>query len=343
MKAFYSFLTILVIFGLFFGLYKSNRNAYAYDPTICASHMVQGDQCLSDYYIGLVNSHGSGVAVKDVKRRFSKNAYVASQCHPIMHSIGIEASKKYPNVAEAFANADSFCWSGFYHGILEGVVGRIGEENLLTQINGICDGIPGKEKYNFDYFNCVHGIGHGIMELKGDNLFTSLDICDSLKGDWEQNSCYGGVYMENVMVYNRYGKSDYLKASDVAYPCDAVKDKYKPQCYLNQTSFALELNKYDFTKTFSMCTGVEAEYRDICNQSMGRDAGNQASHDSNRTKELCYIPKDQNDRINCIIGAVKEFVSYYHSDKEAVTFCNGLDQIDRSGCLSVGETYYRGL
>jgi hypothetical protein len=221
------------------------------------------------------------------------------------------------------------------------VVGRIGEEKLPQELNTICADIPGKESYNFDYYNCVHGLGHGIMELKADNLFDSLKMCDNLTGDWEQQSCQSGVFMENIISYDHLGTSNYLRKDEPLYPCTAVDGKYKFQCYLGQTSYALQVTNYNFPKIFDLCATVAEPFRDVCNQSIGRDAANQASHDAERTKALCYIPTDQNDRTNCIVGAVKEIISYYHSDKQAQDFCKVLDDKDQAGCLSTGEQYYK--
>jgi len=333
--------SILIALVVLVGLHGvTNVSGHVYDPRVCEGHMTQGDPCLNDYYASLVSTYDQGVAVADLKQRYNENPFVEAQCHPIMHTIGAEASKKYTTVAEAYLHGDVFCWSGYYHGVMEGVVGRIGEEALPAKLSTVCADIPGKEKYNFDYFNCVHGLGHGIMELKDDNLFDSLNMCDNLVGDWEQQSCQSGVFMENIISFDHLGTSKYLKHDEPLYPCTAVDDKYKFQCYLGQTSYALQVTNYNFKKVSDLCTTVAEPYRDICFQSFGRDVANQAGHDASRTKEWCAIPTDHNDVKNCTIGAVKEFISYYHSDKEANIYCNALDSEYKDMCLQTGAQYY---
>ncbi len=311
---------------------------YVYDSSTCKTSATPY-VCFADYYKKIVSNYGSEIAIKDVKQRYTENPVVVSQCHPIMHVIGQEASKSYSTVSEAYEHGDNFCWSGYYHGIMEGVVRRIGEKNLPTALNTICDDISGKDRYSFDYYNCVHGLGHGIMELSDDAVFDSLKMCDNLTGNWEQNSCYGGVYMENIIAADYNGSSEYLKPKDPMYPCTAVADKYKSQCYLGQSSYALEVSGYDFSKLFPMCAAIAQPYRDICNQSIGRDAANQASHVSLATKKTCSLTTNENDRI----GAVKEIISYYHTNDQAKDFCNVLDDPDKTECLQVGEQYYNQL
>jgi hypothetical protein len=315
---------------------------YTFDTSVCSEGGdVNRFECLQNMYQKLVDTYSVDVAFTDLKKRFDIDPYVASECHPLSHVIGREATKIYPDVSNAYLHGDSFCWSGYYHGVMEGIVTKIGEANLPTQINTICSNIPGKNTYSFDYFNCVHGLGHGIMELKDDDVPISLNSCDNLVGNWEQSSCYSGVFMENIISYDRSGTSKYLKTTDPLYPCDSVDTKYKYQCYLGQTSFALQVNAFDFPKIFELCASVEEPFRDICNQSMGRDGANFDMHDALKTKATCSLAVDQNDKTNCIVGAVKEIVSYYHSDVQAKAFCGILDNADQANCFSTGEAYYK--
>ena len=220
------------------------------------------------------------------------------------------------------------------------MIARIGKKNLPAKLDTICADIPGKATYNFDYYNCVHGLGHGIMEALGDEVFQSLAMCDNLTGDWERQSCYSGVFMENIIAYDRDGISDFLKPSDPLYPCDAVAEPYKAQCYLGQTSYVLQISNYNFKTIFNLCAGAVEPYRDICNQSAGRDAANQALHDTEKTKATCSFPVDPNDRANCVTGAVKEIISYYHSEDQAKQFCGALNYNDQSECLATADSYY---
>ncbi|OGJ08237.1 hypothetical protein A3I95_03015 [Candidatus Nomurabacteria bacterium RIFCSPLOWO2_02_FULL_44_12] len=261
-----------------------------------------------------------------------------------MHVIGREAANEFKTITEAFNAGDAFCWSGYYHGVMEGMVKKIGLTDLSKGLNDICSQIPGRESYNFDYYNCVHGLGHGVEAYYEGEIFHALVMCDNLTGDWERQSCYSGVFMQNIIdstnVSDTGGVVKYLKPEEPLYPCTAVEVRYKGQCYLGQTSYALQVTSYDYKKVFDLCTTVETPYRDICNQSMGRDVANQAMHEKNRTKELCSITKDSNDFNNCVVGAVKEIISYYHSDKEALEFCDVLSGEGKNICTSTAKSYY---
>jgi len=323
-----------------------NLPAYSFDNSACKIDSSQY-LCLSKLYETITANYGATTSVADLKQRANINSFALSDCHPLMHVIGRTAAKSYATTSEAFSHGDPYCWSGYYHGIMEGMVAKISLKNLPSQLNKICADIPGKATYNFNYYNCVHGLGHGIMALLGDEVFDSLKMCDNLTGSWEQESCYGGVFMQNIIDSTNVADTDnvvkYLKPSEPLYPCTAVDDKYKGQCYLGQTSYALQVNGYNFKKVFDLCATVAEPFRDICNQSMGRDAANQAGHAAQATKNTCWLTTNANDQSNCVVGAVKEIISYYHAKTQAVEFCNILDDTNKSLCNLTADSYYAQL
>ncbi len=307
---------------------------------ICKGSDQNNFDCYENYYTSTVKNKGIKAAFVDLKARYPVNAYVKSQCHPITHVIGRTAASKFKNVADAYTEGDSFCWSGYYHGVLEGVIGKIGYNNLPAKINGICTAIAEKKKYSFDHYNCVHGLGHGIMAITQDELFKSLAICDNLKDNWEQQSCWSGAFMENVIVDNKNHFTKYLKPEEPLYPCNSVDDKYKTTCYLMQTSYMLKVTGGDFKKVFELCRSAGADYQSTCFQSLGRDASGRSVSNVAQTKEWCSLGKNFEEQKNCIVGAAKDFMSYLHDDKRAQELCASLDgKLLEQACVNTVESY----
>ncbi len=307
----------------------------------CTGANASNFDCYQKYYTGLVDQASIKAAFADLKARYPKDDYTRSMCHPLTHVIGKAASAKFATPGEAYKYGDSFCWSGYYHGVLEGIIGRIGFTNLAGQLDSICADIRDKEGYSFNYYNCVHGLGHGIMAITQDELFDSLALCDKLTGSWEQFSCGSGAYMENIIVDGKNHVTKFLNPSDPLYPCNASPDKYKNTCYLMQTSYMLKVNGRNFAQTFASCSKVESAYRDTCYQSLGRDASGQNTSDVSATKVVCLLGRNAEEQSNCVIGAAKDFVSYFHSDVQAKQFCNAFDDTGlRQICLSTTASYY---
>ena len=300
--------------------------------------------CSKRHFALLTQEVGIKPALTALRQEYAKSAEVVSDCHQLSHTIGNKAVDHYGgDIAKAFLDGDSFCWSGYYHGVVERAVTLIGETQFIASADNLCAAIPGKERYSFDYYNCVHGLGHGLMSVTENELFRSLSICDNLTGDWERKSCYGGVFMENIMVDNRNEKTKFLKPDDLMYPCNAVAIAYKEQCYLMQTSYALSKNGYNFHNAFELCSKVDPAFRDTCTQSIGRDASGNSVSDVKRTVEKCSLALDDNQETNCIVGAVKDFISYYHGGDKAQTLCFAFPERFQENCLRTRVSYMKTL
>ncbi len=300
--------------------------------------------CFESYFGNMVMDFGPEKAFTDLKAVYDQVPLVKVYCHPLVHVIGRTAVSRYPSLADAYMHGDDFCWSGYYHGVMETFVEKIGRENLPKAMDTMCDEIPGKESYSFSYYNCVHGLGHGVMALTQDEIFDSLKLCDNLSGTWEKKSCYSGVFMENVIVDGLNHSTKYLKPEEPVYPCNAVDSKYKDPCYLMQTSYMLKVTSYDFKKVFDLCKAVDKEFVDTCYRSLGRDASGSSVSDVEKTTAKCFIGEDYRQKSQCIVGAVKDFISYYHDDVKARQLCESLeDQQMTDLCLTTAKDYYKAF
>ncbi len=312
-------------------------------PSECKGTESADFSCYEKLYENLVTEKGIPAAFRDLKARYETNSYVKSQCHPLTHVIGRVAAQSFQNVSDAYTKGDNFCWSGYYHGVLETFVGRIGLKNLPQKIDAVCQSLNADKRYSFDYFNCVHGLGHGLMAITDDEFYQSLNYCDSLRGDWEQQSCAGGVFMENIIVDGLNHVTKYLDPMRPQFPCDGSSDKYKSACYIMQTSYMLKINGSDFSKTYAWCRDA-GKYQEACDQSLGRDASGRTVSNGPKTHDICMLGSDNVERKNCIIGAVKDFISYFHSTTQAGVLCALFeDKALKTTCTDTAKEYYKSF
>lgn len=111
-----------------------------------------------------------------------------------------------------------------------------------------------------------------------------------------------------------------------------------------QTSHALLVEKEDFSKVFEVCSAVAPPFNLTCFQSLGRDASGQSSSDQTRTIDTCMLGASYEARDNCFIGAVKDFISYFHSDKQGLAMCAAIpDPNLAASCTSTGIEYYKSF
>ncbi|OGL26201.1 hypothetical protein A3E49_03335 [Candidatus Saccharibacteria bacterium RIFCSPHIGHO2_12_FULL_49_19] len=323
-------------------LNNSQNNSVASGPIVeCKDSLAQDFKCWRTHYQQLVEQKSTQEALADVKAQYESNSYIYTNCHQIIHVIGRAAGKKYGDLAEAYRNGNDFCWSGYYHGVVEAIAYDIGPDEFVAKINDICASLRESERYKFSHYNCAHGLGHGLMAIQGNELFVSLSSCDQLKDGWERGSCYGGVFMENIMSeVNPDHHTDYLKDDDLLYPCNAVDVKYAYQCYQMQTSHALKVVGYDFARIFQLCTTVPAPNDATCFKSLGRDASGSTISDPQRTKDICMMGPSDEAKRHCVIGAALDFVSYHHSDRPALAFCDILVDAFKVECINTVKSYY---
>lgn len=312
---------------------------------VCSKSGTVTFSCYNKELRQITAGQGPTAAFALVKEQYTKVSYVKSQCHQLVHVIGRAALARYGNITDTFAQGDQFCWSGYYHGAMEQLTDEKGYDYTVNNANTICKGIAQKQRYSFYHYNCVHGLGHGFMFVLDGELFTGLNSCDKLTDRWEAQSCYGGIFMQNIM--NVQGPDadpnqipEYLKADQPMYPCTAVEDKYKQQCYLMQTSYALQTVGYDFSKVFILCDGIEATYKTTCYTSIGRDASGYSISDPERTSATCLLGATLTARQYCVQGAAMDFVSYFHSDTQANTLCSIVEPALRTNCYQTVASYY---
>lgn len=324
---------------LFFGLeWLGAPKRVAVVPQLATEHAPCEDgnyECWSLFYKRLIAEEGSHVALADLKYRFEDGS-ARDFCHESLHDIGQAAYHEAGSMSEAFLRGDYFCRAGFFHGVLEGVFVAEGSEAILTNLDRLCADVPGKKRYSYDYFSCVHGIGHGLMAHFNHDLFASLNACDNLSGEWERGSCYGGVFMENVMSDSPEQPSRFLKPDDLLFPCNAVEEQHKQPCFMMQTSYMLSVNGGDFAGAFAMCGTLEWPHRITCYESIGRDVSGWSFGDPVAARAYCTYGETFEERSHCMIGVASDFIQSVGPD-EALVFCEEVEEGGREACIRTVE------
>ncbi len=260
-------------------------------------------------------------------------------CHELSHAIGRTAAQKYKTFAETNAHADDYCSYGYYHGMVGTLVVLLGKEHFQQNVNLLCDTVPGRERKSFDYFTCVHGIGHGTTILSYYDLPEALKLCDVLGGTWEQEQCYNGAFMENLISQNKDHQSSYVKDDDPLFPCTIVEEKYREQCYQRQPRQFLNFTGWDFAEAFLLCSSIEEQYRAICYQGMGREAFSLHYNDIPTTRDSCDKGGIFEQRNNCNLEAVKYFIDFTRKKESGDAFCESLSDDLKPSCFASAEKY----
>jgi hypothetical protein len=285
----------------------------------------QGAETCYEQAFGDVAYHqGPKAALALFAHEMATNKAINAGCHPIAHYIGAGTlARNHGNIPKSFAAGSSICWSGFYHGILErAFYGISTEAGLIKAARRVCSD-PSLQRNEFLFYQCVHGLGHGLMISTGYDLPYALHVCEKLQTAWDQSSCTGGVYMENVNAANGTSigfKTPWVKPNDLVYPCDSPVTKgHRLYCYLMVTSRILAANGFNWAATAKICSHVEKIWIATCFQSFGRDADGSTAETGTRDVELCKIAGRWQGE--CIYGVVRDMTSYFAGVKQPSAFC----------------------
>ena len=247
------------------------------DSTRISSCEPEQFTCYEQAFGNLAFDEGPQVAAARVGTMLAHDdPAVRADCHTIMHAVGSATLARYDgDAARAMARGSMLCGSGFYHGIVMFALRATSSKpQLVARVRTMCSD-PAVLKTTFLRYQCVHGLGHGLMIFSGDNLPWSLGMCDKLADHWSQQSCSGGVFMQNFNLPSRMSpfRSTYVRKKDPLYPCDwsGVQTRYKYYCYLQVTEHVLYATGYDWKRTAATCAKAQSPWSNICFQSFGRD------------------------------------------------------------------------
>lgn len=235
-----------------------------------------------------------------------------TDCHQEAHRAGRAAYAIFG--AKAFEDGNASCHSGFYHGAMETFLYEEGTSNLAEKINRLCDVF---DTY-FGKFECLHGVGHGVIVFYDYDLPLALKTCRELATNYDAHSCYGGVFMENIITGQGLGAAGVHEtkwvSKDPQYPCNSIDDDYNVQyqCYQMQTSWMLWLNSYNFSLVAGECKRVRPDMVSVCFKSYGRDAAGHTLRNNEKIVELCNkVPRESDYYQQCIIGALNVIVDFW--------------------------------
>jgi mono/diheme cytochrome c family protein len=290
----------------------------------------QNDQACYQQAFGNIAYHkGPKVALALFQQRMDSNSEIEAGCHRIAHTIG-GASLEYfhGSVAKAFVAGSPICWSGYYHGILERAFSGVPPTRLAQTARKLCSD-PEVRRTLFIAYQCVHGLGHGLMIYTNYDLPEALRVCDELATSWDQTSCTGGVFMENQS--SSYGiTSRWLKANDLIYPCDIVATRDKLYCYLMVTSRILPAVGDDFRRAAAVCRRSERGWVATCFQSLGRDASGQTRANAQGILVRCATAGNMEGE--CIYGAARDVASQDAGATRAARLCDASPAPYRARC-----------
>lgn len=321
--------------------------------------------------LSILRNRGVEAAMEALDSLAANDPEVRRDGHEYAHAIGIAAYTGDEEVGVVFNRCTPAYQSGCYHGVIQAYF----IEHAATHgghldrpfVNALCR-LQREESDRWLLFQCAHGMGHGLVMLAGHHLPTSLEGCDLVDDPWERESCYGGVFMENIVHatvphhtpgrpeapgqpehagHHDHGdhgaaaaRDDFppLKREEPLYPCTVLEERYLVACYQMQTSAILFFNGYDVAAASRTCGTAPEELRPICFQSLGRDISSITLQNHTRAMRLCATAPSAYQPW-CTIGYTKNLVDVTADPEDGFAYCRMLPagESKRVCHVAVGE------
>jgi hypothetical protein len=232
----------------------------------------------------VLHRDGLGAALDSLERRGARDSTVLRDGHQMAHALGRDAVAQQGGDASIIRECRPSFASGCFHGVVEAAVRHEGRIDM-AQLERLCvsmdeSGGPGPG------FECLHGLGHGVLGAVDRDLAATLRHCDALSTPRRAASCHSGAFMEAItgamgppMAPEMHGHAaDYAHAAarplatdpaDPYSPCDAYHDPYATSCWLFQGYVILRANAFDAERALRVCDGAPDGRAERCYESIG--------------------------------------------------------------------------
>ena len=260
--------------------------------------------CIGDGIASLSSAGNIALAMGTLDLIVHKDQSLVLLGHPLAHALGYAVRSTPATATRLLTECDDRYQSGCYHGILQRYFdARMGMPIAQKVLVAPCDGLRGTRE-QFRLYDCLHGTGHGLMMYHRYDVNASLKDCDRLSADWDQRSCYSGVFMEHNMGARMQSFGDgtfgmhrhstpapsvvLFKPNDLQYPCNTIPARYRRECYELQADLILPAVKQDYQKAARVCdaAGVSDLVR-ACYLGLGRNASGASAFQYAGIKKRC--------------------------------------------------------
>ncbi len=344
-------LAVLVLVAGVLGVPQSGSAAVVSDAhallEVCGKSPLGLVPCAQDKLEAVLLTKGSESAYQILENASAQDPAMEAEGHNVAHQLGRTSVSYYPTSKEALRHCPLTMASGCFHGVLERHFTNVGPPRQAGDLTQLCTQDDGANRY----FQCLHGLGHGLDMVAMHELPQALAWCSLLSLNWTQDSCAGGVFMENIVadtsMEHHHGMAMpnmtwvRLKADDLQYPCDAVSQRWWRDCYWLQSSAVLRLGK-TMQDAFTACDAAPNGYQDVCYESMGRDISGTNHREASAIVNAC-MGGQFTLRGSCIYGAAQEIVNNSGKTAPGFTFCSQVPLRQKTDCYRAMGAMVRNL
>jgi hypothetical protein len=267
-------LAVVVLGGLFLAV-RGNRKVFAAgggaDPVLHAMEAI-------------LDRDGLGAALDSLAARAARDSTLERGGHQTAHTLGRRAVAKHGGDASIIRECRPSFASGCYHGVVEAALRGTGRIDM-PELERLCRSVEQPARPG-PAFECIHGLGHGVLGARRYDLQATLRDCDALSTPRLASSCHAGAFMEAINAAvgapathgaqrHAAGHESHaarplaIDPADPYSPCRAYADPYAPSCWLFQGFLILRANGFDAGRALGVCDSAPGGRAARCYESVG--------------------------------------------------------------------------
>ena len=229
----------------------------------CASRHPPGvarAHCLAPWLEDIVVRQGTARALEAAQGLVQSG--VMNDCHFMSHTVGHATWRKTRELHTAFGACTTACIQGCMHGVVEASMmeasaGRVAPKQALA----FCDSL-GED--TLERRQCLHGLGHGIMHQRRDNVNAAVKECEALGARFERDQCLGGLWMQWAHFPLSEGAEGFRRKAPAL--CAAVREDLMGPCAHAVGGAAMFATGHDEVLSKAICKRLPAPQQAECNK-----------------------------------------------------------------------------
>ena len=341
-------LCLIVVLGIGSGaLLTANALRRPAPPGADWSEISPSDPRVSPVFATL-ERNGLTAALDSLERRAASDSVVLRGGHQLAHALGRQALLSSGGDASVIGQCRPGFASGCYHGVVEALLkfrGRID----ISELEQMCAAAGSKEEPGPAY-ECVHGLGHGVLGAVGLDVGTALRHCDDVGRPDFVTSCHEGVFMEAITSSlarsedhgtHLHGPGGHagmaapitIDTGNHYSPCDRFADPYANSCWLFQGFVILRAAGFDPAKALALCSAAPDGRANRCYESVGHQLTGLFQRSDAWVIEQCG-KGDPGLAAKCAAGAALALASMDWSGQRVTGFCGAVPSTWSESCYA---------
>jgi len=326
-----AFATVAMVGGLLFFVTTQSQAATledtcksSYDPK--AIDLQKLRDCVKVYIDESVKKKGFMPTMDDLEASVKSMPIINQVCHPFSHFIGAGAIKELKgDVSIAIKHATDYCNWGYFHGMNVELANMYDGQELFDIL---LDGCNYVKKYNYNPYECAHGMGDAIDVDTNYNYNEALPYCESIEDEGMHENCAQGLFnhwadyhivniaKDTPELLTEEGKR-IMNGSPYA-PCETIKNAVSRRGCFDYMVRVNNAYKTGMAGWENYCLKYEDPDQMSCFQGVGREWAYNKNYTTEQVFTKCLVATTDLAEQICIIETINSRTQYMRDKKGSI-------------------------